>query len=113
MPGEKLAELIKRQSQSPMSKTDLLYGTVLAVAPLQVQIDSDNTFILSETFLILSPLCQEKVVTLPVTVTTSEGSGTGTATGQVWRGLQAGDRVALLRVQSGSKYIVLWRMDAL
>lgn len=117
MPGEKLVEIMKtagRQGIPPTSRTDLVWGTVIQMNPIVVQADNDPKLRLTSTFLKLSPLCLEKWFTIPKWHT--EPAGEGPHTHQipphkvmVWRGLKVGDRVIMLRYNSGGSYYVMQR----
>lgn len=109
MAGERIAKLFKDQEIPKTSRTDLVYGTVTSTSPLAVMVETDSRMILPEPFLILSPLCIAKSATLNVTTT----GGNGTASGTLWRGLVAGDKVTMLRVANGQKFIVLFREGSL
>lgn len=146
MAGERIVEVMQRAARAgipPTTRTDLVWGTVQSVDPIKIVADNDPKLILDETFLFLSPLCKEKLMTIPkwytdpetqhkhpitvnVSTTVTEGSATSTATAtcgttshkhdipehpqvQVWRGLQAGDRVIMLRCAAGAMYYVLQR----
>jgi len=104
MIGEKLVSIMLDASKNavPMSeKTDLLYGKVVSVNPLRIQVANEPRLQLSETFLILSQLCKEMKVTLPETMQELV----------LWTGLQVGDTVIMLRVLQGSKFLVLQKED--
>lgn len=125
MPGEKLVEIMKeasRQGIPPTSRTDLVWGTVVQMNPIVVQVDKDPKLRLTSTFLKLSPLCLEKWFTIPDWHTNNDGSHGGHTGGDgshtntipehrvmVWRGLKVGDRVIMLRYNSGGSYYVLQR----
>ena len=130
MAGELLVKLMLEAGKdaNPSSElTDLIYGKVVSISPLKVQIVNEPRMVLSEAFLILSPLCQEKKFTIPVWNTDDESShthllqGTKTDAGTshshsipkqevlVWRGLDVGDKVLMLRIHQGNMFYVLQR----
>jgi len=117
MAGEKLVNLIQDAARNGIpatSRTDLVWGTVKSVSPYVIQVDTDPNLRLTETFLKLSPLCLAKWFTIPEWYTEPAGEGPHTHnipkhTVQVWRGLQVGDRVIMLRASGGNLYYVLQR----
>lgn len=102
--GKKMLDMMKARGGSEQDYSDEVLGTVLSVSPLQIWIDAKQ--ILTEDFLELSALVQENKihVSLPVS---SGGKAEGEIT--LWRGLQDGDTVRMLRVQKGQRFIVLER----
>ena len=87
MTGEKIVKLINQAAKgNPSEATDLVYGQVKSTTPLTISID--NRFTVGGDFLILSVLVQET---------------------SLWRGLQAGDRVLMLRVSNGNQFYVMER----
>lgn len=99
MAGEKLASLMLRAGKdaTPGSeKTDLVYGRVISVNPLKIQLAKEAKIILTESFLILTKLCQEMKFKTPQNEEIV-----------LWPGLAVGDSVLMLRVLKGSKFIVL------
>jgi len=106
MIGEKLVSIMLdagKNSIPASEKTDLLYGRVVAVNPLKIQVANEPRLQLTETFLILSALCKEKKVTLSIADTPTEVV--------LWSGLQVGDTVIMLRVLQGSKFLVLQKEE--
>ena len=99
MAGERIASLMLKAGKAAIpnsEKTDLVYGQVISIKPLKIQLARESKLILTESFLILSKLCKEMKVK--------------TETGQelvLWSGLNVGDSVLMLRVLKGSKFIVL------
>lgn len=69
---------------------DMVIGTVTSVSPLRIKTDKIT---LSETFLIVGALCKSKYVGDTL----------------LWRGLQVGDSVYMIRFSKGQKYFELWR----
>jgi hypothetical protein len=134
--GNHLVEIIRQASKRPQSEeTDLLFGVVTSVNPLKIKID--NRFEVDETFLILSVLCKEIVIKIPyresflhlheVPEHISQPGGTDNHThvinafntGQalpeilLWRGLEVGDEVRLLRISKGQTFFVLERVEGI
>ena len=100
MSVEKLANAIKNNKPRSDELSDLVYGKVTKTSPLTILVES--RFEISSPFLILSQM----VKNLSVTVWIDGKSGSA----QVFRGLQVGDGVMMLRVQKGQKYYVLERV---
>ena len=116
--------------------TDLLFGVVTSVSPLKIKID--NRFEVDERFLILSALVKETIIKIPKREenehthvipqhTTSLGGQQDPHTHTVpqmdtlsalpdiflWRGLQVGDKVRILRVNQGQMFYVLEREEGI
>lgn len=124
MAGEKIAKRLKDISNDISRSSDLTFGKVISKNPLVIRID--NRFDVDENHLILSRLAEELTVNINVSVSTvvgvsvsvdgksgsgsGSGSGTGSGTNTIWRGLQVGDKVALLKLQKGQIYYVLERV---
>ena len=117
--------------------TDFVVGTVTSEKPLKIKIDKIE---LTESFLILSPLCVETKINIPqreenyhfhvvpahTTGSASvgdHGSHTHTISAintekalpdiLLWRGLKVGDVVFMLRCNKGQKYYVFQRKDGI
>lgn len=61
MIGDKTVEMMKNivyQILGNETFTELVYGTVISLEPLEIQIEGESGLILPEDFLILSPFCQ-------------------------------------------------------
>lgn len=85
MQGEKLLQTLQNVAKPNVNDlTDLVYGEVISESPLEIKID--NRFIVGESFLILSVLCQRV---------------------SWWEGLKVGDRVRMLRVSQGQLFYVM------
>lgn len=100
MSVDELAARLKKMSPKNSDLSDMVYGTVTSASPLKIRVDN-MTFDLDSRFLILSRMVQN----LSITVTIDGKSGSTT----VFRALQSGDRVRMLRVQHGQKFYVLER----
>lgn len=98
MAGELLAHRIKTAKQKDNELTDLIFGTVISSNPLRIKTDN---FVLDEDFLILSTMVQDKEISITI-----DGK-TGRA--KVFRDLQTGDNVTMLRVSKGQRFFVLER----
>lgn len=88
---------IVQNTIAAMKLTDMSVGTVVSVSPLTIQTDT-NMQPLPEAAIMLTDTVREKIV--PV-----QGGEGGTVT--VTEGLKPGERVLMLRVKNGNKYIVL------
>lgn len=109
---------------------DLRVGTVTAVGPLEITINTAMAPLRSGILLLTSAVVEKKIPILQHNHTNPEGGNTGDAllqsqivcqeNGQplpvengyiiLNRALEVGDKVLLLRVQSGQKFIVLSRV---
>lgn len=94
-----MLDIIKKASLGAVDSSNpvaFFYGTVIAGAPLQIQID--QKFILPGNALVLPESVMESKIPL-------DGEEV-----VLRRGLEAGDRVLLLRMQGGQSYVVLDRL---
>lgn len=101
MSVDALAAMLKKMSLRTSELSDMVYGTVTGTSPLKIRVDNME-FDIDSRFFILSRM----VKNLTITVTIDGKSGSA----QVFRSLQTGDRVAMLRVQHGQKFYVLERV---
>ena len=99
MAGEKLASRIKQAKPGPSDLSDLVYGIVTQTSPLVIRVE--NRMNVTSNFLILSRMVKDLTVTIKI-----DGKS-GSAL--VFRNLQVGDGVTMLRVQQGKKFYVLER----
>lgn len=95
--SHKFISAVKKIAQPPESSiVDVVTGQIVSVSPLKVKVDGVT---LSESFIIVGALCQEKKITLYETEIL------------LWRGLQIGDKVLLLRVAHSQQYYMLQRKE--
>lgn len=101
---------------------NILFGTVLSASPLKIQVDQKSIY--TSKMLILTRNVTDFEVDMTVNHTTEEkGGGSGMAafephnhdysgrkTFKVHNALQAGEKVLLVRVQRGKKYVVIDRV---
>lgn len=92
---------IMQENQQAMKPTELAFGTVVSVGPLSILVDN-TAEPKPETGLILT----DSVVARSAKV---QGGSGGTVV--INPGLSAGDRVVMLRVQRGQRYIVLSKVQ--
>lgn len=115
----KLAQLMREAGKTPQNEVvDIVIGEVTSVDPLRVKIENRE---LSQSFLIVGALCQETAIndlafTIPSHVhqagnTTTEASKSTPTRVLLWRGLQVGDRVFMLKVGRGQKYYIIQREE--
>ncbi|MDR0915010.1 MAG: DUF2577 domain-containing protein [Oscillospiraceae bacterium] len=67
MPGELLVDIINKAAQNgiPQSnRTDLLFGRVTKTNPLNITVQNEKEYVLTEQFLLLSPWCKEQTITI-------------------------------------------------
>lgn len=122
---------IAKEAMDSAQPSGVYFGTVLSTSPLQISVEQKMT--LTEQQLILGTLVRTFSVTMTFNHTTNNATHTheihdsytgggsaednthahgysGTKTFQVNLGLNAGEKVILLRVQGGQKYLVLDRV---
>lgn len=92
---------IMQENQQAMKPTELAFGTVVSVGPLSILVDN-TAEPKPEAGLILT----DSVVSRSAKV---QGGSGGTVV--INPGLAAGDRVVMLRVQRGQRYIVLSKVQ--
>ena len=136
-----VSRLVKamRKASAPKENdiVDIVVGTVTSVSPLKIKVDKLE---LTESFLILSALCKETIIKIPDSVTaththTIKAHSTNPAVVgdhgihshtiseirtesalpdiTLWRGLQVGDEVRMIRCCQGQKYYVLERKEGI
>lgn len=106
----KQAALEANEATKPMA---IVFGTVISEKPLQIDIELKQP--LDEDFLILTNAVMNYNVSMSVSHQTESSDGhthnyLGTKAFKVLNGLKKGEKVILLRVQGGQKYIVLDRV---
>jgi hypothetical protein len=113
-------DVVKAAARSALPQetlSDVVTGTVTQLTPrISITINGDTGAPVTETFLTLSPLCVEKTVTIPASTTSYVAQHDHTVPAQtitLWRGLQVGDTVLMLRFAQGGRYFVLCREGAL
>lgn len=132
MLGSKIVKVMKDSAKMPDSEsTDLLIGEVTSTSPLKVKVD--NRYEVGENFLLLTTLVSEFDVDMTVDHLTEThthmhtihdtytGAGSaenhthlhrfiGRKTFKIHLGLQVGEKVMMLRVQKGQKFIIIDRL---
>lgn len=107
------------EAQKPVN---ILFGTVISASPLKIQVDQKSIY--TSKMLILTRNVTDFEVDMTVNHTTEDkGGGSGMAafethnhaysgrkTFKVHNALQAGEKVLLVRVQQGKKYVVIDRV---
>lgn len=129
-----LAKVLNSLKPNKQEMADVMFATVSSINPLKIKFE--DGFILSEEFLILSPLCVELIYRIPFRENVRDSKNnhihvvpehtTEPAEGHthtvlpfnvienlpdmlMWRGLWVGDRVTVMRIFGGQKYMVMWR----
>lgn len=127
MSGISLVETIKqlaREEVKSENPVNVLFGTVTKEAPLEVTLDQHG--ILTKEFLILSRSVTDHEIQMTVNHQVEKMSGgakdpsfqahihqyKGTKPFKVLNALKVGERVILLSVQGGQKYLILDRVGA-
>ena len=108
--AERLITAIREIGKSavpPEDMTDVVFGTVVSVTPMKIEIE--NKFILNAEQLILSPFCLQRSLAFTV-YTTPKPVDMNVA---LWQGLSVGDKVVMLRINSGQAFYVLHRAGGL
>ena len=140
MAGERLLNIMNNvKKEDKGDTTELMFGVVTALKPLKIKVD--NRYEVDENFLILSSLCKETIIPIPahthvleahstqsagegphshniskqttlggVTVTEEPAAFTSI---KLWRGLEVGDKVRMLRVNKGQSFYVMEREEGI
>lgn len=86
--GHRLAKMMREAGRTPQNEVvDIVEGEVTSVSPLKVKVDNRE---LTEAFLILGAFCQQT---------------------SMWRGLNEGDKVMMIKLARGQKYYILQRKE--
>jgi hypothetical protein len=109
-----MLDIIKQAAKEAVeagSPVNILYGEITATDPLEVNVD--QRFTLDADFLIVPESLTRYEVDLKHKHTYTDDGASGT-TGEaladkivIRPGLQAGDKVVLLRIQGGQQYLIL------
>lgn len=132
---EEFVFTLKRLIPKTNELSDLCFGVVTSISPLAIKLD--NKFIIQEQFLILGAMVKQTIIKVPVDHDyehlhvvpehTTEMGGNPAHTHAVlpfntekahpeimlWRGLEVGDKVRLLRCFSGQRYYILERQEGI
>ncbi|MDU2904586.1 MAG: DUF2577 domain-containing protein [Streptococcus mitis] len=100
MAGELLARLLAQGVDDGTDRTDIVFGSVTSVSPLTIKVN--NKLEIPESFLVLSPMVKE------LRTGDTEGDNKRWI---VFRDLEAGDTVLMIKAQNGQLYYVLQRME--
>ena len=100
MAGELLARLLAQGVDDGTDRTDIVFGSVTSVSPLTIKVN--NKLEIPESFLVLSPMVKE------LRTGDTEGDNKRWI---VFRNLEAGDKVLMIKAQNGQLYYVLQRME--
>ena len=86
--GHRLAKMMREAGRTRQNEVvDIVEGEVTSVSPLKVKVDNRE---LTESFLILGTLCQQT---------------------SMWRGLNEGDKVMMIKLARGQKYYIIQRKE--
>lgn len=103
-----------QQNQKAMQLTDLETGTVTAVSPLEITPDSSMAPLRREVLYLTESVVEKKLpaTALSDVAVVENGSPLPVEDGYIIlnRGLAVGDKVLLLRVQHGQRFVVLSRV---
>ena len=120
MAGENLVDIIGKMAKKSFPAAafpDIVWGEVKAVDPIQIQVKNEPAMLLTQEFIRISPFCEEQRLIIPEwkTETGNEG-GEGPHDHEIpehefilWRGLEEGDIVIMLRVSNSNLFYVMQR----
>lgn len=115
MAGELLASIMLDAARNGIPESErsgIVFGSVTSVSPLKIQVRNEPKLILTEEFLKLSPLCIEQKLKMQEKNTEDTLDHTHKVKEYeivLWRGLEVGDDVLMLRVKHGNLFYVLQR----
>lgn len=125
MAGERLAKMISEAKTPDNELTDIIYGEVTSTSPLTIRIDGSG-FEITREFIILSQMVRDLTLFYFDTVTSSHSGLVQGATGnavlstsnnelrrsiQIFRNLQTGDRVRMIKAHKSQLYYVIERFE--
>lgn len=107
--------MIGQQGQKAAQLTDMVFGTVTKVSPLEISVNNTTAPLRSQVLLLTSNVIEYKI---PYTERTRDivcyENGIPLPADSQWitlnRPLAVGDKVIMLKVEKGQKYIVLSRL---
>ena len=103
--GHRLAKMMREAGRTPQNEVvDIVEGEVTSVSPLKVKVDNRE---LTEAFLILGTLCQETFIPSDYIINVNPEIEKI----RLWRGLNVGDKVMMIKLARGQKYYILQRME--
>lgn len=111
-----MVSIIKQASAEAIEQgkpVNLIYGVVETTSPLAIRVD--QKLLLQENFLVLCRQVTDHMVTMEVAHSTEQANNhnhdyTGVKTFKVLNGLKAGEKVMMIRMQGGQRFIVLDRV---
>lgn len=136
--GHRLVQAMRKAGKTPQNElVDMVMGEVTSINPLKVKIENRE---LTQTFLIVGALCKETHIYTPyikkhghyhvIPQSSTESAGDISHSHAIeeqktdypategsefdimlWRGLQVGDRVLMLKVSRGQKYYIIQREE--
>ena len=105
--GHRLVQMMREAGRTPQNEVvDIVEGEVTSVSPLKVKVDNRE---LTEAFLILGTLCQETFIPSDYIINVNPEIEKI----RLWRGLNVGDKVMMIKLARGQKYYILQRMEGL
>jgi Protein of unknown function (DUF2577). len=111
VPGDYLLKMMKSRGGKDADYTDEVYGKVNSTAPLSIWISQDLPAV-TDDFLELTTEAAGLSIDVELPVTEKDGSKTtqlAKGTIEVFKPIAAGDKVRMLRVRQGQRFIVLGR----
>lgn len=103
---------VAQESIKASKPTDLVAGTVVSAAPLEISINPNMEPLKAQVLSLTANVVEKTVSNLPDSVCVENGETLPKSGSMVTinRKLAAGDKVLLLRVNSGGRYLVLSRV---
>lgn len=103
-------QLVVQNLLKNASLTDLSMGTVTTLSPLTITVESSRLPIPSGALLLTQSVIEKKIVSSSPCIENGKPLPIDGEYAVVNKGLNVGDKVLMLRVSSGQRYIVLSRI---
>ena len=97
--------MISQNNQAAQKPADIAFGTVTSISPLSIQVDGSMQSVPAAAIILTSAVVERIVDVDGVSEEMPH------LTVKVTEGLSAGDKVAMLRVSRGNRYIVLSKVQ--
>lgn len=111
MAGERLVELINSQGGADSNYADVVYGVVIAVSPLKIQLS--NSMVLDDDFIVLGKHIGKFKLKGKQKITSGDRSGTTENVEYEFdNSLRKDDKVTMIRSHGGQKFYLWEREEA-
>ncbi|EJF33713.1 hypothetical protein JC2156_04230 [Weissella koreensis KCTC 3621] len=102
--GNYLLSKLNSKGGKETDYTDEVFGQVISTSPLKILVDSRMT--LTAEFLEVSMLAKPLSVNVKIPIK-DEDNKFAEGTVKIWNGMTSGDKVRMLRVSSGQRFVIM------